>query len=401
MQRAVLELALLVTLLLGAHCAPVANAPPPATVISPTTAPPAPMTPSPASAPGEPPIVPPTATVISPTVAPPPPVTPTPVSTPGEPPILGGLEELQMAEDSPGSGMWVVTLARNGRRLLEIVPDDWQGNANVYPCGGTVRVGHLWSQFLMLSPDKWLTDRVESEGQRLLSFEVVAEAGKVIHYRGEWAFRDLFTSDAEHHIWVSGETVFHHVKANLTVLKEITSVGAVWVELMNDADAYTSIAAKTTGGIVERSAEGATDEHYLDEYELSRHGWIATYGPTLGQRGSAALVVLDASDSVRPRSYDSNVDNIELHMLDPRQQRTLPAGYSFHMEYLVLVSPEADTWGWVDKAIEDASTVLGVFAQTDGGTIAVVGLTTTGGSWLTRTASGVGGQVPRSGPRGV
>jgi len=75
----------------------------------------------------------------------------------------------------------------------------------VYPPQGSVRDGHLWSQFLMLSPGEWLTDRVESEGQRLVSFEALAREGKLIRYRGKWAFRDLFTSAAEHYVRLSGE----------------------------------------------------------------------------------------------------------------------------------------------------------------------------------------------------
>lgn len=291
---------------------------------------------------------------------------PTGIPTPTAilPPVLQGLEDLVMAEDSPGSGFWVVALAGNRHRLLEIVPDAWQGNANLYPYDGTVRVGHLWSQFLMLSPGQWLTDRVESEGQRLLSFEVVERQGRIIQYRGEWAFRDLFTSAAEHHIWVRGKTVFHYVQTDLTVLKEIPNVGAVWVELMNDADTYGTIAVKTQTQIIERKATGTTDQHYLDENTLDEAGWITIYGPRGGQQGSAALVVMNASDPVHPRSYDGHVDNIELHMLDPRQVRTLPAGQSFHLDYLVLVSSQADTWDWIDEAIEEARVVLEWLGET-------------------------------------
>lgn len=261
-----------------------------------------------------------------------------------------------MAEDSPG--FWVIALAESGHRLIETVPDDWQGNANIYPIHGTVRVGHLWSQFLMLSPGKWLTDRVESEGQHLLSFEILEGEGKLICYKGEWAFRDLFASGAEHYVWVKGETVFHYVKAQLTVLKDISDVGAVWVELMNDADVYSNIATKTEGGVIERAATGTTNQHYLDNYTLGRYGWVAIYGPMRGQKGSAALVAIEASDPVHPRSFDGHVDNIELHMLDPRKTTTLPTGRTFYLDYLLLVSTKSNTWDWVDKAIEEAQPII-------------------------------------------
>jgi len=107
------------------------------------------------------------------------------------PPALQVLEDLVMTEDAPGSGFWVIALTKSQHRLLEIVPDAWQGNTNLYPYDGTVRVGHLWSQFLMFSPGQWLTDRVESEGEQMLSFEVLEGQAKIIHYKGEWAFRDL------------------------------------------------------------------------------------------------------------------------------------------------------------------------------------------------------------------
>lgn len=86
---------------------------------------------------------------------------------------VSGPAELTLAESEGEPGRWVVRSAGTARPLLEIVPDAWSGNANVYAPGGTIRVGHFWSQLLMFSGGNWLTDRVESEGFRLISFEVL------------------------------------------------------------------------------------------------------------------------------------------------------------------------------------------------------------------------------------
>ena len=253
-----------------------------------------------------------------------------------------------MSETAPGSGRWIVSRAKNGQTLLEIVPDAWQGNANVYPVDGAVRVGHLWSQFLMLSPGRWLTDRAESEGQKLVSFEVLQNRGRWVSYRGAWKFRDYFITKAEHSIWIRQETVCHWVRTDLTVLQDIPRAGAVWVEFMNDAGAYSTIAVKTAHKVIELLATGRTDTHHLDGEVLGKNGWIAIYGPRNGQDSSAALVALEGSHPVRPRFFDAHVDTIELHMLDPRTTRTLRKGHVFRLEYVLLVSREADNCRWID-----------------------------------------------------
>lgn len=271
---------------------------------------------------------------------------------------VSGPAELTLAESEGEPGRWVVRSAGTARPLLEIVPDAWSGNANVYAPGGTIRVGHFWSQLLMFSGGNWLTDRVESEGFRLISFEVLRRHGESVRYRGTWQFRDYFTSEAEHLVWVRGGTVFHHVRASLKVLRDIPKVTAVWVELMNDADAYRTAAAKTTRGVVEQPLTGTSNMHYMDGLRLQERGWIAVYGPRKNQNASAALVPLGSSHAVRPRVNDSHCDNIELHLLDPRRSRALPKGRSFSLEYLLLIHGAADGREWIDGRVRDAEVFL-------------------------------------------
>lgn len=103
---------------------------------------------------------------------------------------------------------------------------------------------------------------------------------------------------------------------------------------------------------------GRTNKHYWDGEVLGKHGWIAIYGPRERQEASAALVALEASHPVRPRFFDAHVDTIELHILDPRRPRALGEGRVFHLEYLLLVSPETDNWHWIDSLVEETHAVL-------------------------------------------
>jgi hypothetical protein len=75
---------------------------------------------------------------------------------------MTGKRELRLVK--AGATHYEVRLMPDETMLMYIEPDEWQGNSDVYPVVGGRRVGHHWSQFLMLSPGKWLTDRVESEG---------------------------------------------------------------------------------------------------------------------------------------------------------------------------------------------------------------------------------------------
>jgi hypothetical protein len=238
--------------------------------------------------------------------------------------------------------------------LARIGPDVWQGNADVFPAEGALRVGHFWSALLMLSPGKWLTDKVESEGLKLEYFGVLADSGTVIQYEGTWRFRDYFTTKARHSVWSDQEYVYHLVRARLDIMTSIDDVGAVWVELMNDGDAYTYVITKTKSGLIRRGAPGRTKKHYLDEYLLDNGGWIAMYGARKGQSGSPALVLLTASQPVRPRQWDCNTDNIELHLLDPKLARNLNPGAPLELEYMLIISPDPDSYVWIDEAVTQA-----------------------------------------------
>lgn len=253
-----------------------------------------------------------------------------------------------------------VRLAASGGRLVFVEPDAWQGNSDVFPVAGGARVGHHWSQFLMLSPGKWLTDRVESEGQRLVSFKVLQESGKVVSYFGTWKFRDYFTVSALHYFWVNGDILYRYVTANLTVTGDIPDpVGAIWVELMNDPNYYGVAVTKTTEGIVTKDMHGATG-HALKEYTLDDYGWIMLYEPLASNvQGSPALVKVKATHAVHPTVCDcSNVDNIELHLMGKDETRNLAKGEFFELSYLLIVSTETQSYDWIDPAVDRAKHVI-------------------------------------------
>ncbi|MCS7125846.1 MAG: hypothetical protein NZ929_02925, partial [Aigarchaeota archaeon] len=193
-----------------------------------------------------------------------------------------------------GATHYEVRLESTDTMLIYLEPDMWQGNSDVYPVTGGQRVGHHWSQFLMLSPGRWLTDRVESEGQFLIDFKIFKERGWMIIYAGRWGFRDYFITDAIHYIWIEDGILYRYVKTNLTVLKDIPDpVGAIWVELMNDPDYYMTAITNTREGLIVYNMSGVTG-HALKEYVLNRYGWIALINPRLAE-GSPALILVKSS----------------------------------------------------------------------------------------------------------
>lgn len=270
--------------------------------------------------------------------------------------LMDSLEELSIIQDGD---FWVIYLKEPHQELVRLAPEVWQGNANIFHTEGFIRVGHFWSQFLMLSPGKWLTDRVESEGEHLTYFNVLINEGKIIWYIGTWGFRDYFNTTAEHFVWVHQNYTFHLVNVDMIVLNDIQDVGAVWVELMNDRDVYSQVVSKTHDGIIQRNIVGSSGEHFLDEYTLDEECWISLQDPLKGQLGSPALIMLDSSHFVRPRWYDGiGIDNIELHLLNPRQTRTLHKGDKFRLQYLLVTGPVSIGHEWIDPTIEEARPVI-------------------------------------------
>lgn len=242
-----------------------------------------------------------------------------------------------------------------GQLLAKIGIGVWQGNADIYPVTGGTRAGHLWSELLMFSPGNWLTDKAESEGLVLESYGTTSSEGESVGYKGKWRFRNLFETEASHKFWADENYVFHAVEADMEMKSDINDVAAVWIELMNKSGSYKKIATKHRTGIKEMEISGKTNKHYLDELELDNGGWVAIYGAAENQQGSAALVLMESSSSVKPRWFDGeNIDNIELHLLDPRATRMLKAGQKFHIKYMVLASNQPNDYLWVDDAMNKA-----------------------------------------------
>jgi hypothetical protein len=290
---------------------------------------------------------------------------------------LNDLTSLSMAPF--GGDFYHITVPSTGQLLTRIGPEVWQGNADIYQVDPTItspgdprRAGHYWSQFLMIGTDPdpepgqvadFLTDRVESEGETLQSFNVIQSSGKVIEYEGTWTFRNLFTTTAHHWVWVDGEDHYHRVQVSMDVLSTINNVKAIWTEWFNVADAYGTVTAQTRDdGIQTLSALGTTNQHLLGEYELGRDDWLAMTDPQIGQDGSVARVLLSSTsdirsgDEVTPIFADTTLfDNIELHI--HRQFPTgvtLNAGTSFFMDNLVIMDPTQTGTSWINPKIERA-----------------------------------------------
>jgi hypothetical protein len=293
---------------------------------------------------------------------------------------LNDLTSLEMAAFD--SAFHHITIPSTGQLLTRIGQEVWQGNANVYHIDPTItspndprRAGHYWSQFLMIGNDPadgqyFLTDRVESEGETLQSFEMIHSSGKVIEYQGTWTFRNLFTTTARHWVWVEGDDHYHRVQVSLDVLSPINDVRGIWTEWFNVADAWGTVTVQTRDdGIQSQSALGTTNQHHLGQYEMGRDDWLAFTDPQIGQQGSVARVLLSSTsdirtdDEVTPVLADTTLfDNIELHI--HRQVPTgvtLNPGTSFFMDNLVIMNPTTNNTDWINPKIERAKEWIDLF----------------------------------------
>jgi hypothetical protein len=274
----------------------------------------------------------------------------------GDPDMAAEVKELLLFKSGTH---YEVRLKSEGKMLIYLEPDAWQGNSDVYSVAGGRRVGHHWSQFLMASPGKWLTDRVESEGEFLIDFKVLKDEGKIVIYAGRWGFRDYFVTAAVHYIWVENDLLYRYVKTNLTVLRDIPDpVGEIWVELMNDPDYYMLAVAKTMDGIKTYDMRGITGGA-LREYTLDRYGWIALINPSSsGVKGSPVLVLVDSTHKVHP-AVDSipQVDTIGLHLLG-EDVRILKRGDYYELNYLLIVSTKPNDYSWIDDAVKEAEPMI-------------------------------------------
>ncbi len=272
--------------------------------------------------------------------------------------------------------------------LAMIGYDVWQGNAEIYPVDPTIqsldtskRVGHYWSQFLMIAQD-WLSDPALSSGEYLISFDMIKDSTKLIEYEGSWGFNDqddfvttIFETTAHHWVWVEGNYHYHRVVVSMDVLEDIPDARAVWTELMNDAggtptaDHYHYLASKTKDdGIIIRDVLGWTNTHHLMEYRLDRGGWLANYSPIDSQIGTVARIVLDSSSSVESPHYVTPIwadfeviDNVELHVFRSSPGITLPAGTQFYLDNLLITSPVLDNYDWIDPALARAKEFMALF----------------------------------------
>ena len=78
-----------------------------------------------------------------------------------------------------GTDDYRVVTAGDKKELAALRPDAWQGNVNILSPTGRLD-GVNWPHFLMGSEGRWLTDRVESEGQQLVEFQVLVPSGCVV-----------------------------------------------------------------------------------------------------------------------------------------------------------------------------------------------------------------------------
>jgi len=273
-----------------------------------------------------------------------------------KPDCFTNLEEIRMY---PVDNAWVVSESSN--QLIFTIPDDWQGNAEIYHLDDENRVGHLWSQFLMLSHGNWLTDRVESEGQNLENFQVNIANGKILNWEGIWSFRDYFDSSANHYYWVQQDHTFHFVRTSLDIKTEIPDVGGVWVELMNTKDPYSKLITETSSGRIEKTITGTTENHYLDQQTLGPEDWITLRNALHAQKSVPTMVMINSSQTARPRWYDGGgIDNIEIHLLNPEKPRDLDPDEQFWLEYLLITSPSDENVDEIDSLILLAKPILDI-----------------------------------------
>lgn len=251
-------------------------------------------------------------------------------------------------------------LRKTGKELAMMIPDAWQGNVRILSPSGR-HCGVAWPHFLMYSQGKWLTDRVESEGMKLVDFKVLQDSGLVIGYRGQWKFRDYFTSSETHFTWYESaeSTQVHLVRTRLQILKDLEEITTIWVEFMTRENSYTTAAAMVMGSkIITRDISKTGPErnmHYWDGRELADRGWITIYGARNKQGSCVALVPLTFSPGVvRPRINNGHVDNIEMHMLDAHKRNKLKKGQEFFLEYLLIAGPDRKEWKWIAPAVRRA-----------------------------------------------
>jgi hypothetical protein len=287
---------------------------------------------------------------------------------------LADLADLEMS--SSGADYRKITIPGTGQLLSHISPSLHQGNADVYPVdprvtipGDLRRVGIYWSQFLMGGSDPrdgeyFLTDWVESEGQRVQEFEVLQANGKYIEYQGTWTFRDLFKSTSHHWIWGDGDNMYQRVQTSLEILNPIKNVGAIWTEFFNTPDAFETVAVQTRDdGLQTRTITGTTNSHHLIEYQVGRDDWIAFLNPRNDQAASVARVLLSSESDVRADDEVTPVwadfplfDNIELHVqrsnLAVSNGDDMAPGTSFFMDNLLITSPNTSSTTWIDSAVE-------------------------------------------------
>lgn len=274
-----------------------------------------------------------------------------------EPAIFRELTDLSMFQDND---LWRIRVDDTDRDLVITGPDVWQGNSDIFHTEGSVRVGHLWSQFLMLREGYWLTDRAESEGEYLIDFNVIQDRGKIIWYNGSWGFRDYFTTTAEHFVWIRNEYSYHLVDVGLQVLKDLDDIDAIWVELMNDNDPYSKIFCKTSQGLLEGNCDSNTGTHEWGSHTLNEEGWITFINPLKFQKGIPAFVLLQSSHEVHPVWYDSGtvIENIELHIIPPRESLSVNNGDTYSMQYMLVTGPDTDDHFWVEEAINQTRPIL-------------------------------------------
>lgn len=249
---------------------------------------------------------------------------------------------------------------KTGREFAVTAPDTWAGNVRVLSAAGK-HCGVAWPHFLVNKEGKWLTDRVESEGMKLVELKILKSSGPVISYRGTWQFRDYFTSSETHFTWYepAKATQVHLVRTQLRILKDLEGITTTWVEFMTRENSYSTVAAMVKGGKVVTMDVSKTGRkrnmHHWDGMELADGGWITIYGSRSGQGGCAALVPLAHSPGrVRPRINNGHVDNIEIHLLDARKRNRLKKGQKFLLEYLLIAGPDRKDWKWIAPAVERA-----------------------------------------------
>jgi hypothetical protein len=251
-------------------------------------------------------------------------------------------------------------LMSDGKELAELVPDANQGNVGITSPSSKKFCGVNWPHFLMLGQG-WLTDKVESEGFKLIEFKTIQTSGPAVSYSGKWQFRDCFTSSEIHFAWydTQNQTQVHLIKTQAKILKDLPDIGCSWVEFMTPENSYTTVAARIKGGkVITMDISGSGKDanmHYWDGNELADDGWITIYGARKGQDGCVAMVPLThGADPLRPRINNGHVDNIEIHVLDARKHNLLKKGRTFRLQYLLIAGPDQKDWKWIDAAVQRA-----------------------------------------------